>query len=134
MFFLDRCLGRNIVSEALRQAGCRVELHDDHFDQDTPDQDWLPQVGGRGWVLLTQDKAIRKNQLEVTQILKSSLAAFILTGGSMKGEEMAKAFVTALPTVRRFLKKFNRPFIATVSASGTVSLVQTYSQIARRVL
>ena len=41
VFFLDRNLGRNIVSSALREAGFAVETADAHFPPDTPDDVWL---------------------------------------------------------------------------------------------
>lgn len=44
-FFLDKCLGNYNVAAALREAGAAVEIHADHFDQDTLDADWLPEVG-----------------------------------------------------------------------------------------
>lgn len=31
IFFLDRPLGKHKVAKALRAAGVRVEIHDDHF-------------------------------------------------------------------------------------------------------
>jgi uncharacterized protein with PIN domain len=58
-FFVDRSLGRRL-GIALREAGWNVELHDDHFKDDTPDEKWLEEVGKKGWVVLTKDKAIRK--------------------------------------------------------------------------
>jgi len=30
VFLIDRCLGRNIVAQALREVGETVEIHDDH--------------------------------------------------------------------------------------------------------
>ena len=44
-FFLDRSLGRKTVAEALRAAGAKVEMHDDHFAQDATDETWLKTVG-----------------------------------------------------------------------------------------
>jgi len=37
----------------------RIELHDDHFPQDTPDPTWLPVVGAKKWIVLTSDGRIR---------------------------------------------------------------------------
>jgi hypothetical protein len=31
-FFVDRALGKRHIPDMLRAAGCRVEVHDDHFD------------------------------------------------------------------------------------------------------
>jgi predicted nuclease of predicted toxin-antitoxin system len=53
-FFVDRCLGKT-VAERLRQAGAQIEIHDSHFAQDAADDDWIPEVSRRGWVILTKD-------------------------------------------------------------------------------
>ena len=58
--FLDECLGARDVAEALRSVGATVEILLDHFDTGTPDEEWLPVIGQREWVLLTKDKLIRK--------------------------------------------------------------------------
>jgi hypothetical protein len=50
-FFVDRSLSK-LVGEMLREAGVPVELHDDHFRQDARDEEWIPVVGARGWVVL----------------------------------------------------------------------------------
>jgi len=57
--FLDRSLGRRQVAEALRNAGARIEIHDDHFGPETTDEDWLREAGRRGWIVLTKDARIR---------------------------------------------------------------------------
>ncbi|MEZ5583574.1 MAG: hypothetical protein R3F37_13265 [Candidatus Competibacteraceae bacterium] len=41
------------------EAGIRIERHDDHFAQDTPDTEWLAEIGKRGWFVLTHDGRIR---------------------------------------------------------------------------
>ncbi len=33
------------LATTLRQAGLRVEVHDDHFQQDATDEEWLAGVG-----------------------------------------------------------------------------------------
>ena len=44
-FFLDYQIGRFVVADALRAAGARVEVHMEHFAQNAPDIEWIPQVG-----------------------------------------------------------------------------------------
>jgi len=52
------------VADALRAAGARVEVHIEHFEQNAPDTEWIPEVGRREWVLITKDQNIRRNPLE----------------------------------------------------------------------
>ena len=78
VFFVDRSLGRHIVARALRVAGVLVEVHDDHFAQNAPDEVWLPEVGRRGWAVLTKDERIRYRDAETTAAIAAGVALFIL--------------------------------------------------------
>src|SRR3989344_8160221 len=69
--FIDRSLGRKAVATALRNAGARVEVHDDHLPQDAKDEEWLRYVGEREWVVLTQDDRIRFHYHERTALLQA---------------------------------------------------------------
>ncbi len=53
--------------------------------------------------------------------MDAGVAAFVLTAGEMRGEEMGEVFATALPRMLRFLEKNSPPFIATVTRKGNVS-------------
>lgn len=63
VFFIDRSLGKKIVAQALRDIGETVEIHDDHFAPDAKYEDWLVEVGKRGWIVLTKDDRIRYEPL-----------------------------------------------------------------------
>ena len=110
----------------------RVELHDDHFDQDTDDATWVAEVGRQGWIILTKDKHIRSNQQEVESLISAGVPCFNLTGGNLTGEKMAAAFVAALDTMRRMVSKLSPPFVATVSGSGNVRLLLRYTDLVKR--
>ncbi len=131
-FFLDKCLGRHVVANALRQQGCAVELLTDHFPPSAADTEWLPQLRGKGWVLLTKDGQIQFNQLEVESLLKARVATFALSGADLLGPDMARAYCLALPTMRRMLAKYELPFVARVSPGGIVSNLTTNAQLLRR--
>src|SRR5215831_7707454 len=78
-FFLDRSLGRLKIATALRQAGARVEVHDDLFDQGAVDEVWLQAAGEKSWVVLTKDKNIRYHAREKATLLAYGVRAFVLT-------------------------------------------------------
>lgn len=120
---MDRALGTGTVAEALRRAGCAVEIHDQHFAQAAKDTEWLPEVGRRRWVVLTKDHHIRTRQNELVALLSANVAAFVLTAADLTGPEMAEAFVRALPKMRRTLTGQPRPFIARISRGGSVTLI-----------
>jgi predicted nuclease of predicted toxin-antitoxin system len=89
VFFVDWCFGKTVVN-ALREAGALIEHHGDHFEQNAPDTEWLPVVGDRGWVVLTKDKAIAKNQLELMAIARAKVKVFILTLRNLPRQEILR--------------------------------------------
>lgn len=112
-----------MVAEVLRRGGCNVEIHDQHFAVNARDAEWLPEVGRRGWVVLTKDRNIRSRQNELIALLAANVAAFVLTAGDLAGQDMADAYLRALPKMKRMLLGQPRPFIARVSQGGAVTLL-----------
>jgi hypothetical protein len=104
-FFVDRSLGGAFVAAAIRKAGHQVVVHDDQFDPNARDTDWLQAVGDRRWVVLTKDTRIRTNALERGTLLSANVAAFMLGRGDMTGPRMASVFVTALPRMMKVLRR-----------------------------
>jgi hypothetical protein len=123
VFCIDEALGRRVVPDALRAAGVRVELLIDHHPRGTADATWLPDVGRRGWIVLTKDKNMRRRPAEQLAIVRNGVRAFSLTSGDLSGPEMAEAFVRAMPGMRRLVRRHPGPFIASVTRSGLVAVV-----------
>ena len=102
-----------------------VELHDDHFPQDTQDQVWLAEVGKRGWVVLTKDKHLRYRAVETNALKSAKVRAFVLTARSdLSGAEIGQIFVKALPGMRRLCETGSGPFVAHVNRGGSVSIMK----------
>ena len=121
VFFIDHSLGNKKIADALRQRSVTVEVHIDHFRPDAEDPEWLSEVGKRGWIVLTKDDRIRYRTIERAALVKAQVAMFVLASGNLRGEEMAQAFIAALPRLRRFLAKNRPPFITKITRSGAVS-------------
>lgn len=120
-YFVDECLGRHFVVEALLAAGAQVEVHHVHFADGTPDAEWLPVIGARGWVLLTKDRNIRRRELEIQALVNARVRAFVLTAADLTGPEQAEAFVRALARMNRIAAGSRGPLIGRVGAKGGVS-------------
>jgi predicted nuclease of predicted toxin-antitoxin system len=73
------------VVQALRAAGETAHAHDDHFAVDAPDTEWLADATRRGWVVLTNDKNIRRNEIERLTIVDTGAACFMLGRGDLTG-------------------------------------------------
>jgi len=109
-FFIDRSLGRHIVPDALRQAGVAVhvmaDVYGERIGQGLDDEEWLRDVGERGWVVLMKDAKIRYRPAELQAIVDHGLRAFCLTNANLRGAEMAGRLVANLP---RILKTAQEP-------------------------
>lgn len=124
VLFIDRFLGKKAVAKALREAGAKVEIHDDHLPQDATDEDWLRYVGTRNWVVLTQDDRIRFHSHERQALLQARVRAFVLTAKGLRGEENGAIIVKALPAIQRVLAKHSGPFIAKITRGAGVTLIE----------
>jgi PIN like domain len=117
-FFVD-WFGNHVGVE-LQRAGLTVEFHAAHFAANAADETWLCEVGKRGWIVLTKDKAISKKSVEIQAVITSNVRMFFLPRANMAGAQMASIFLANRHNMGRFIKNHPPPFIARVSASGVV--------------
>ena len=89
----------------LRGNGNVVHKLTDHFDSGTPDEEWLPEVGRRGWVLLTKDKNIRKHASELRALQNARVVTFVITAGGLSGVRQAEVVERALPKILRLIRR-----------------------------
>ena len=110
------------ILEALVQHGVKHERHGQHFAPGTEDSVWLPFVGEQGWILITKDKRIRFNELEKAAVLEHRVREFYFSSGNYSGAEMAEMLVSALRDMIRVCRRYDPPFIASITKSGGVNL------------
>lgn len=122
-YFLDRSLGRFKLAIALRQAGLHVKVHDDYFQQDATDEEWLAGVGQRGWIVLTKDEKIRYHARELRALVAHGVRAFVLTARNVNADEMASTVLGARKKIEQLLAKYEGPFMATISRSGSLNVL-----------
>ena len=123
-FFIDISLGGKLVAQALRDAGAKVEVHNDHFAEGTLDVEWLTTIGARGWVALSKDERIRRNTIERTTLKEANVRAFFLTQQGITGSEMGKIFADALDGMVNRATSQPAPFIYTISRTGKFSPIK----------
>lgn len=99
-----------------------MEIHDDHFDKGALDVDWLPQVGEKGWIVLTKDDRISKNQLERIAVARAQIKMFVLSSQNLPEKDMPAIFLTAILPTQEFVRKHPAPFIAKIYRDGKINL------------
>ena len=112
VYFTDRDLGHRFPAR-LRAAGLLVERHDDHFDQLTPDSEWIAEVGRRGWVAITRDARIRYSPMALETLMTSGARLLVIVG-RLTTDEAADSFIRQRNRVARLLRRESKPFIAKV--------------------
>lgn len=113
-FFCDRDLGAKIFPGKLAESGVDVVSYSEIYEvEDTPDQEWISNIGERGWVALSHDKRIRRKRLERKAVYDYSCRLFIFFG-DVPTAELADWFVCAYSDVLRFVDDHDPPFIARI--------------------
>ncbi len=127
IIFLDEnhCRNRYVI-DAIEAYGIRCEKHLDHFAAGTADVDWLPEVGRRGWCLLTTDARIRTNQLERESVRLHCVRMFYFPKNNLSGKEMGIAISKALSSMLSLALSQPAPFMASIGKNGDVNLRNTF--------
>jgi hypothetical protein len=129
-FFTDRDLGKQFP-DTLIKAGIKVEKHGDHFIDNAKDEEWLAEIGKRGWYALTHNRRIRYTPNEKNAVKKFRVGLFVLVG-KLPFLKLAENFVLTLPKIQKFIDKNPRPFIAKIyrshkeNISGSVQIWESF--------
>lgn len=108
----------------MRESGFDITAHDERFPEGTPDTVWLPEVGASGQVVLTKDKKIRYTPQELAALRRARVRVFVLVGGNLRSEDMARAFIQARARMDALLAEHGTPFVARVNKEGQITRVQ----------
>jgi predicted nuclease of predicted toxin-antitoxin system len=77
-FFFDNHHSPEIV-QILRSAGADVvHLRDVFTDRGIDDEVWIPEIGRRGWILVTGDLRIRRRKAEKIVFQRAQIVTFFL--------------------------------------------------------
>jgi len=119
IYWVDRCLGTRVVPQALEHAGIEIRRYVDLYPNDAEVDDvvWIPEVTARGWIILTQDRAITRNWAEI-EVLRRAKARFIaLAAAGLSGPKQAACLLKHWRTVEGLLRTRKPPVIAKVLRS-----------------
>ena len=118
-FFLDENISRSIA-QAMTALGHRFEHLLDHFPQGTPDVEFLPKIAEKGWLLVTQDKRIRRKPHERKALMNTGVGAFIFTGRAQKSTDEFTIDLLSRLTAMKELSDTPRPFVFGIPNRGKI--------------
>lgn len=121
IFYFDRNLGITIP-KALQSLDLPVEIHyhQEEFpqEQDKPDDEWLPMVGDRDWVVISQDYKYHLLPNELTALKQHNVGVFYLWGAEAKKWDIMRLFARAYDKIVATATVTPKPFVYWVRQDG----------------
>ena len=97
----------------------RVEAHYKHFDPEAPDDEWIPKCVANGWIIITGDKAIETDPINLKAVEESGAKVFITADTNSKAEEWAAAIIVGRRKLARIVEYNNGAFCVDVDKHAT---------------
>ncbi len=112
-FFVDRCLGRKTFAQPLKDFGYSIEIHDEHFDTETPDEIWIPEVTRRSWIIVSADFRIRHRPPEI-EAFRACGARMLLIAQKLSVEDRVEMSLDAHHKIGKAIRSWKAPWIARI--------------------
>lgn len=110
---------------ALRDAGIPFRAHRELFADDTPDTEWIAEVGRLGLVVLTRDQRIRRRRNELAAVNAARIHLFALTSGNLSAADSAQLCVQAWPAIQQAVSNNTPPALYSITRGGQVRRLAT---------
>jgi PIN domain-containing protein len=107
IYFLDNCISYRYAAMLHALEMGEVTSLRQHYPENTKDPVWLPDLGKKGWTLISVDHAQRKTPAERKAIVASGAMAFYLAKSflSLVFEEQAWRLVKLWPEITATAEK-----------------------------
>ena len=129
-FFFDRNIGKR-VPKALRTLcpPVLVRYHQEvGFDRDADDDAWLPVVGEKGWVVISQDRKFHEQATERAAIKTYSIRCFYLPCASQTRWHTLCNFVRSHERMIALAEREPAPFIFELKGDGYAAWICRHPQ------
>ena len=112
VLFFDRDVG-TALPRALNvlRLPTRVEYLQNHFPADSQDDQWMPVVGARGWILIGHDRMHHRRHPESSAIHQYEMGCFYLWGAQALRWEKMRCFLNAYERILDAIATTPKPFI-----------------------
>ena len=124
VLFFDRDVGTALprALEVLRLP-TRVEYLQNHFPTDTQDDEWMPVIGTRGWILIGHDRMHHRRSPERSAIQEYGMGCFYLWGAQAHRWEKMRCFLNAYERILEAIDQNPRPFIYRINRASRLESV-----------
>ena len=125
VFFFDRDVGTSLPRAlGLLRLPTPIEYHQTHFTIDSPDDEWMSEIGGRGWTLIGHDSRHHLEQSELSAIKQYQMGCFYLWGSEAKRWEKTLCFLRAYERILGVTARTPRPYIFRIGRTGRLSRIE----------
>jgi hypothetical protein len=123
-FFFDNTFPPQLVKILKILAVDARHLQDD-FPPDTPDVDWLPEVGRKGWIVITGDRRISKKPPERKALEEANVIAVFMAKGFTSKQifDLVSTFIKWWPDMERAVGRVKPGTSLEVSVNGKVDIL-----------
>lgn len=117
-FFFDNDLSYRLA-QGLHAFGEDVRHLREEFPPSTPDEVWIPQIGQRGWFLVSRDKRIARDPAKRQALTQAGVGAFFFT----QKKELplwgwVETVVRRWAEIKRWAESHQKPFVVGIPERG----------------
>jgi hypothetical protein len=119
VIFFDRSIPRG-VAEAVKQVREDACWLEDVFEEGwIKDREWIPEVGAKGWLVISKDKKIRTRPEERRAVKENNVGCFILNYRQpLNRWEILKLVTLTLDEMEEKFANTPRPFMYLIDRNG----------------
>lgn len=130
--FIDRNSGGRTFRTLLESTELKVVLHDEVFSQRTADEDWLMDVGKRGWIVITGDNRTTHAPLFLQRLAQSNAFVFVLLAlNGASADAKAAIIKSATPRMRELTCANQPPALWRIGRDNVVRQFEFQTTLAR---
>ncbi len=113
------------LAEIIKILGVDTHHLQDDFPPGTLDVDWIPEVGKRGWVVITGDRGISKKPAERKALEEANvISVFMAKGFTTKPIfELVSLFIKWWPDIEHAVERVKPGTSLEVNPNGKVDLL-----------
>ena len=123
-FFFDNTFPPQLV-KILKILNVEAHHLQDDFAPETQDVEWLPEVGRRGWVVVTGDRRISKKPPERKALEEANVIAVFMAKGFTGKQifDLVASFIKWWPDIERAVERVKPGTALEVSVNGKVDIL-----------